>query len=66
MSMEYCEKCDQFIDTDFNAEHFADDVNGCETTFEEKRTVSFFGLAFQLKYWLADHEEQIKEQLLIH
>jgi hypothetical protein len=34
MSIQYCEKCNQYIDTDFNAEHFADEVGGCETTFE--------------------------------
>lgn len=35
MSLEYCHKCGQTIDTDFNAEHFDDEVNGCETTYEE-------------------------------
>lgn len=34
MSIQYCEKCNQYIDTDFNSEHFDDEVNGCETTFE--------------------------------
>jgi len=24
MSVEYCENCDEYIDTDFNAEHFED------------------------------------------
>ena len=36
MSIEYCEKCHKHIDTDYNAEHFADDVEGCEDTFTEK------------------------------
>ena len=31
----YCEKCDSYIDTDYNAEHFDDEVNGCETMFEK-------------------------------
>ena len=35
MSVEYCEKCNQTIDTDYNSEHFGEDVNGCESTFEE-------------------------------
>lgn len=34
MSIEHCPKCNQNIDTDFNAEHFADEVGGCETTLE--------------------------------
>jgi hypothetical protein len=34
MSVEYCTKCDQYIDTDFNAEHFADEVANCEDMFE--------------------------------
>ena len=34
MSIEHCPKCNQNIDTDFNAEHFADEVGGCEITFE--------------------------------
>ena len=35
MSIQYCDKCDTYIDTDFNCEHFDDEVNGCETTFQE-------------------------------
>jgi len=35
MSIEYCNRCDSQIDTDFNAEHFDEEVNGCEATFEE-------------------------------
>jgi len=35
MNIEYCDKCDSHIDTDFNAEHFDEEVNGCEATFEE-------------------------------
>ena len=35
MSIEYCEKCDGYIDTDFNSEHFDEEVGGCEATFEE-------------------------------
>jgi len=35
MSIQYCEKCDSHIDTDFNSEHFDEEVNGCESTFEE-------------------------------
>lgn len=31
MSIEYCEQCDGYIDTDFNAEHFDDEFGGCET-----------------------------------
>lgn len=34
MSIEYCDKCGKNIDTDLNAEHFADEVSGCEDTFE--------------------------------
>ena len=36
MSIEYCNKCDRQVDTDFNAEHFGEEVNGCEATFEEE------------------------------
>jgi len=35
MSIEYCHKCDSQIDTDFDAEHFDAEVDGCEATFEE-------------------------------
>lgn len=38
MSIQYCHKCGKTIDTDFNAEHFADEVDGCEDTFEEDET----------------------------
>ena len=35
MSVMYCEHCDKYIDTDFNAEHF--DENGdCEEAKEEE------------------------------
>lgn len=35
MSVEYCYKCDQYIDTDYNAEHF--DVHAeCQMTEKNK------------------------------
>lgn len=40
MSIQYCEKCEDYIDTDFNAEHFDDDVNNCEATFEENDVIN--------------------------
>ena len=42
MSIQYCEKCDQYIDTDFNAEHFDEEVGGCEDTFEEDDNIPGF------------------------
>lgn len=36
MSIEHCDKCGKMIDTDFNAEHFDEEVEGCEDTYEEK------------------------------
>lgn len=30
MSIQYCEKCGNYIDTDFNAEHFDEEFDGCE------------------------------------
>lgn len=38
MSIEYCDKCDTYIDTDFNAEHFGENGDECETTFEEPKS----------------------------
>jgi len=35
MSIEYCQRCDSYIDTDLDAEHFDEEVNGCETMFKE-------------------------------
>ena len=29
MSIVYCEYCHEYIDTDFNAEHFIDEVGEC-------------------------------------
>jgi len=43
MSIEYCNKCDSHIDTDFNAEHFDEEVNGCEDSFEAEETKTFIG-----------------------
>ena len=45
MSVQYCHKCDTIIDIDFNAEHFDDEVDGCETTKENMRLVEkiYFG-----------------------
>ena len=34
MSIQHCDKCNSYIDTDFNAEHFADEAGGCVDTFE--------------------------------
>jgi hypothetical protein len=34
MSVMYCEHCDQYIDTDYNAEHFDEDGN-CELEKED-------------------------------
>jgi len=48
MSIEYCEKCDEHIDTDFNAEHFDEEVNGCETTYQEE-AIKLFEDTFGLK-----------------
>lgn len=31
MSIEYCKKCDEYIDTDFNAEHFDEEECHQET-----------------------------------
>ena len=42
MSIEYCNKCDSHIDTDFNAEHFSEEVDGCEATFEEVEEIPQF------------------------
>ena len=36
MSIEYCEKCNGHIDTDYEENHFDEEVNGCEATFEEE------------------------------
>lgn len=36
MSIEYCKKCDSHIDTDFNAEHFSEEVGGCFTKWNEE------------------------------
>jgi len=36
MSIVYCHKCDTYIDTDFNAEHFDEEVRGCETSYQEE------------------------------
>jgi hypothetical protein len=33
MSIVYCEKCQKYIDTDYNAEHFEEDVDGCEDIY---------------------------------
>lgn len=30
MSIEYCEKCGNRIDTDYDSEHFGEDGEGCE------------------------------------
>jgi len=42
MSLEFCDKCDTVIDTDFNAEHFDEDVQGCETTYLERQVENVF------------------------
>jgi len=36
MSITFCDKCDNYIDTDFNAEHFDEEVKGCETSYEQE------------------------------
>jgi len=36
MSIEYCKECNSYIDTDFNAEHFDKEVEGCEIAFNKK------------------------------
>ena len=36
MSIVYCHKCDIYIDTDFNVEHFDEEVEGCETSYQEE------------------------------
>lgn len=36
MSMQHCHQCDTTIDTDYNAEHFFEDVEECETIFNKK------------------------------
>lgn len=45
MSIEYCHKCDTLIDTDFNAEHFDEEFEGCQTNKEARNLVekTFFG-----------------------
>ncbi len=40
MSIVYCEKCDKYVDTDFNAEHFDKEVDGCEDNYEEENKQS--------------------------
>jgi len=54
MSIIYCDKCDKFVDTDFNAEHFDEEVNGCEATFEEK---TFTVSAHQREGEIVEEEE---------
>jgi hypothetical protein len=39
MSIQYCEKCDANIDTDYDAEHFDEEYNGCRDTFEENERI---------------------------
>jgi len=34
MSLMYCHQCGNHIDTDYDAEHFDDEVNGCEIMCE--------------------------------
>ncbi len=36
MSMQYCEHCQELIDTDYNAEHFEENEQG-ETLCEEEQ-----------------------------
>ena len=37
MSIEYCQKCSKYIDTDFNTDHFDKEVDCCETKFEAEQ-----------------------------
>ena len=51
MSIQYCHKCDSYIDTDLNAEHFDEEVNGCEDTSEEEtKNKEFSEVSFEEGY----------------
>ena len=63
MSVVYCDKCNSQIDTDFNAEHFDQEVNGCEATFTECGAVKCYQGCVEDTDWCKEHQSKETEEL---
>jgi len=63
MSIQHCEKCNSDIDTDFNAEPFDEEANGCEATFTECGAVKCYTGCVGGTDWCEEHQSKETEEL---